>query len=193
MTGFMENHIMRKKTVKDIMIPLSEFGTIGMEANLYEAALALEKAQKEYEQGISRHRILLITDKNGCVVGKISQLDILRALEPKDKQLVDSKALSRFGISSEYLKPMVKQCGFWDKPLIDICKNSGELKVKMLVCAPAEGEHVKEDASLTEAIHQLSLEHHQSLLVTRGKEIVGILRQTDMFKEVVQTLGVCHI
>lgn len=184
---------MRKKTVKDIMVSLSEFGTIGMEADLYEAAIALEKAQKEYEQGISRHRILLITDKNDRVMGKISQLDILRALEPKGKQLADSKALSRFGISSKYLKSMADQCSFWDKPLIDICKNSGELKVKMLVCTPAEGEYVKEDASLTEAIHQLALEHHQSLLVTRGKNIVGILRQTDMFKEVVQTLGICHI
>lgn len=189
----MENHAMRKKTVKDIMTPLSEFGTIGMEANLDEAAQALEKAQKEYEQGINRHRILLITDENGYVVGKISQLDILRALEPKGKQLADSKALSRFGISSQYLKPMVDQCGFWDKPLIDICKNSGELKVKMLVCSPAEGEYVKEDASLTKAIHQLALEHHQSLLVKSGEKIVGILRQTDMFKEVVLTLTVCHL
>jgi len=88
---------------------------------------------------------------------------------------------------------MLNQCGFWDKPLIDICRSASRLKVKMLVCAPAEGEYVPEDASLSEAIHQLALEHHQSLLVIRGKKIVGILRQTDLFKEVVQTLAVCEL
>ena len=31
-------------------------------------------------------------------------------------------------------------------------------------------------------IHQLVLGHHQSLLVTRGDKIVGILRLTDVFR-----------
>jgi len=184
---------MKNKIVKDLMIPISEYETISIESNLYEAALALEKAQKAYEQGIYPHKILLISDENGEIVGKISQLDILRALEPKGQQIYESKTLSRFGVSSKYLKPMLSQCGFWDKPLIDICRSAGRLKVKVLVWAPAEGEYVSEDASLSEAIHQLALEHHQSLLVTRGKKIVGILRQTDMFKEVVQTLAVCEL
>jgi len=184
---------MKNKIVKDLMIPISEYETIPIESNLYEAALALEKAQKDYEQGIYPHKILLISDKNGEIVGKISQLDVLRALEPKGKKIYDSKTLSRFGVSSQYLKPMLSQCEFWDKPLIDICRSAGRLKVKILVCAPAEGEYVPEDASLSEAIHQLALEHHQSLLVTRGKKIVGILRQTDMFKEVVETLAVCEL
>lgn len=183
---------MRNKIVKDLMIPISEYETISGEANLYDAALALGKAQEAFEQGLHRHRILLISDKNGEVVGKISQLDVLRVLEPKGQQIGDYKTLSRFGVSSQYLQPMLNQCGFWDKPLMDICKGAGLLKVKMLICAPAPGEYVPEDAPLSEAIHQLALEHHQSLLVTRGKKIVGILRQTDMFKEVLQTLSACE-
>ena len=184
---------MKNKIVKDLMIPISEYETIPIESNLYEAALALDKAQKTYEQGMYPHRILLISDENGEIVGKISQLDVLRALEPKGQQIHDSKTLSRFGVSSQYLKPMLNQCGYWDKHLIDICRSAGRLKVKILVCAPAEGEYVPEDASLSEAIHQVALEHHQSLLVIRGKKIVGILRQTDMFKEVVRTLAVCEL
>lgn len=175
------------------MTPISEYKTISIESNLYEAAIALDNAQKAYERGRYPHRILLISDENGEIVGKISQLDVLRALEPKGQQIHNSKSLSRFGVSSQYLRPMLSQCGFWDKPLIDICRNAGRLKVKILVCAPAEGEVVPEDASLSEATHQLALEHHQSLLVTRGQKIVGILRQTDMFKEVVQTLAVCEL
>jgi CBS domain-containing protein len=56
-----------------------------------------------------------------------------------------------------------------------------------------EGEYVREDATLDEAIHQLVIGHHQSLLVTRGEEIVGILRLSDVFREICNMIKECHI
>ena len=184
---------MKTKTVKDLMRPLAEYRTISAETNLFQAAQALEQVQREFEQNPAQHKILLIADKNGEIVGKISQLDVLRVLEPKGAPISGSRSLSRFGVSNQYLKPMLNQCLFWEKPLIDICKDAGRLKVKKLIHAPAKGEFVEEKASLTEAIHQLALEHHQSLLVTRGKKIVGVLRQKDVFKEVFETLASCEL
>lgn len=184
---------MKTKTVRDIMTPLSEYGTVSLEATLYEAAMALAEAQEEYDQKLRQHRVLLIIDEHGEILGKLSQLDVLRTLEPKGEHIENSRSLSRFGVSRDYIKPMFRQCQFWERPLIDICKEAGTLKVKRLLHAPAEGEYVDENATLAEAIHQLALEHHQSLLVTRGKKIVGILRQRDMFKEVVETLSVCEL
>ena len=184
---------MKTVSVKDIMTPLSDYGTISMDATLFEAAVALNESQKAFEENFRQHRTLLISDESGNIVGKLSQLDVLRALEPRGLHIEDSKSLSRFGVSPKYLKPMLDLCGFWEKPLMDICKESGRLQVKRLIHAPTKGEHVEENASLPEAIHQLASEHHQSLLVTRGKTIVGILRQTDLFKEVVDTLSVCEL
>jgi CBS domain-containing protein len=184
---------MKTRTVKDIMTPLSEYGTISVEATLYEAAMALKTAQQEFNGDHARHRLLLIVDQSGRVVGKLSQLDVLRALEPKGEYIENSRSLRRFGFSREYLRPMLMQCRFWEQPLMDLCKAAGRLKVKRLIHTPLEGEFVDENASLAEAIHQLALEHHQSLLVTRGKEIVGILRQRDMFREVVETLSACEL
>jgi CBS domain-containing protein len=185
--------IMKTKTVKDIMTPLSEYGTISMEATLYEAAMALKSAQQEFNGDHVHHRLLLIVDEHGRVVGKLSQLDVLRALEPKGEHIENSRSLRRFGFSRKYLRPMLMQCRFWEQPLMDLCKAAGRLKVKRLIHTPLEGEFVDENAPLAEAIHQLALEHHQSLLVTRGKEIVGILRQRDMFREVVETLSACEL
>ena len=184
---------MEVKTVKHIMTPLAEYATISEEATLYEAAVALDKAQHDLDQSHRLHRLLLIADKDGEILGKISQLDVIRALEPKGKQIEGSLSLRRFGFSREYLRPMLKQCRFWEKPLIDLCKEAGKLRVKRLLHAPAEGEFVDENASLAEAIHQLALEHHQSLLVTRNKRIVGILRQRDIFREVLETLSFCEL
>ena len=49
---------MKKKTVKDIMAPLSEYGTISMEATLYEAAMTLESAQQECNGDHVHHRFI---------------------------------------------------------------------------------------------------------------------------------------
>jgi hypothetical protein len=47
---------------------------------------------------------------------------------------------------------------------------------------------VGEGGTLDEAIHLLIMGHHQSLLVKRDDQIVGILRLTDVFSAVFQPL-----
>jgi len=47
---------------------------------------------------------------------------------------------------------------------------------------------------MDEAIHQLVLGHHQSLLVTgKDGDIVGILRLTDVFSTISQSMYECGI
>jgi len=184
---------MNSKTVKDLMIPLSEYGTIQEDATLFEAALGLDQAQKEHEQDPKRHQTLLIANKQGEVVGKLSQLDVLRALEPKERHLEDAKSLSRFGVSRGYIRPMFNQCAFWGRPLIDICREAGNLQVGRLVHDSAKHETVDEHMSLPDAIHKMAMEHHEYLLVKKGIKIVGVLEQTDLFREVFETLSVCSL
>jgi hypothetical protein len=58
--------------------------------------------------------------------------------------------------------------------------------------APSSGEFVAEDASLGKAVHQLVRGSHQSLLVTRGDEVIGLLRLTDLFAAVAGIIGGCE-
>ncbi len=182
---------METPAVKDLMVPLSDYATVSEDATLHDAVLSLEKTLEEYKVSPDRHRAVLILDKNNKVIGKLSQLDVLRALEPKYDQMGDSKplssiALSRFGFSSRFLRTMIDQFQLWEEPLPEICKKAGKQNVKIFMYAPTEGEYVDENANLNTAIHQLVMGHHQSLLVTRGqeKEIIGVLRLTDVFRSI---------
>lgn len=56
-----------------------------------------------------------------------------------------------------------------------------------------EGEYVAENATLDEAIHLLVMGNHQSLLVPRDKSIIGILRLTDVFREVCRMIKACAL
>ena len=75
--------------VKDLMVPLDEYGTVSQDDCLYEAVLALEKAQEDLdrERYMYLHRAILVFDDTRKIVGKVSQLDILRALEPKYQEM----------------------------------------------------------------------------------------------------------
>ena len=73
---------MKTLIVKQLMVPLSEYTTVSKDASLYEAVMALEKAQAAFDPDRHQHRAILIYDKTNQIVGKISQIDILRALEP---------------------------------------------------------------------------------------------------------------
>lgn len=179
---------MKNTIVKDLMVPLSEYATVSDEATLYEAVMALEEAQTEFDRSHYPHRAILVYDEQKRIIGKVSQMDILRALEPKYEKLGLSTSLSRFGLSRQFQKTMMEQLRFWDKPLNDIGRKAGRLKVKEFMYTPTEGEYVQENASLDEAVNQLIMGHHQSLLVTRDKEIVGILRLTDVFMEIVRVI-----
>ncbi len=185
---------MKTRLVKDLMVPLAEYATVNEDASLYAAVLALEEAQKRFRQDGYKHRAILVLDNGGRVVGKLSQLDVIKGLEAGYKKMGDFKGISHTGFSTDFIKSMVDKYDLWQKPLEDICRRSPHIKVKDVMYTPTEGEYVPEEATLDQAIHQLVVGHHQSLLVTgKGKGIVGILRLTDVFQEVCEMIKTCYL
>lgn len=77
---------MKNYKVKDLMVSLSEYATVSEDATLFEAVLALEKAQEAFEKNRYTHRAILVRGKSGDIIGKISQLDVLMGLEPNYKR-----------------------------------------------------------------------------------------------------------
>lgn len=186
---------MKSISVKEIMVPIKEYATVGEDATLIDAVMALEKAQIEFDQTRYRHRAILVLDDNNHVIGKISQHDVIKALEPQYQKFRSREkgALDRFGLSDFFVKAALEEYAFWEKPLENLCKKAVRQKVKDFMYKPSQGEFVEEDTTMNEAIHRLVLGEHHSLLVTRGKAIVGVLRLTDVFEIVFRALKNCRV
>lgn len=184
---------MKTISLKDLVIPLSEYATIRIGASLLEAVEALEAAQGEFDATKYRHRAILVLDETGHVVGKIDQLGSLKALEPKYCEMVEGQAVSRLGFSSNFIQSLCEQYRFFDKPLDDLCKKAATLKAEDCMDELSENEFIGTDSTLDMAIHQLVMGHHQSLLVKEGDSIVGILRLTDVFVAVFHAMKECRI
>ncbi len=183
---------MKTKTVNDLMVPLSEYATVSKSATLSEAFAAL-KASQQGTGSKYPHRAVLIFDEDGRIVGKVDMICALRSLEPKYDQMLPRKGSMHMGLPLQFQKTVLEQLKLWELPMEDICKKAAVKKVESFMTTPTEGEYIDRNATLDEAIHQLVMGNHQSLLVTEGKDIVGILKLTDVFEEVSDAVAACKL
>jgi hypothetical protein len=163
------------------MVPISEYATVSEGATLFEAVLALEKAQENFQQSRYSHRAVLVLDKNKRVIGKLSQLDFLCALEPRDANLDQIRKFKQFGFTRNAVALQQEEYLKTSPPIQDLYSKAAKLKVTDYMHRPSEGEYVDENASLDVALHHLTAGSNLSLLVTRGEDMVGVLRMADVF------------
>ena len=182
-----------KLLVKDLMVPLEEYATVSKDATIYEAVTSLLEAQARYNRDKYRHRAVLVLDENKKVVGKLSQFDLIRSLEPKYGEIGNFDRLSHWGLSVEFIRSMVSHHGLWRNTLEHMCQAAAAVTVERMMYSLHEEETVSADDPLEEAMHILVMGQHQSLLVTEGDKVVGILRLSDVFQKVCELISVCKL
>jgi CBS-domain-containing membrane protein len=167
------------------MVPISEYATVVIGTSLIDAIRVLERAQDAYTVSKYQHRAIIVLDKKGQVIGKISQLRALKAIEPEFEFDDVLKEIEKFKFSDAYLAKLRDKHRSQGKIIkSQTLREAAGKKVEEFMQTPSPGEFVSEDCNLDTAIHRLIAGTHLSLLVTRGKQIVGILRISDVFAAV---------
>ena len=182
---------MKNKLVKELMVPISDYVTIREDATMAEAIRALESEKKRYGDAPYRHQSLVVIDANRNVVGRLSQVDMMHALEPRYSELGDARWIGRSVLSKKVLKTLREEFQLWEQPLEEMCRAMGTTKVKDFMQEPTEGEFVSETDTMNVAMHRIVMGRHHSLLVTRERQIIGILRSTDLFNVLYDMMATC--
>ena len=179
---------MKQYIVRDLMVPISEYATVPEGSTVLEAVVALEKAQEDFAHTRYSHRAVLILGKNKRVIGKLSQFDFLRSLEPGGAHAGSLEDIDKFGFSAKATALQREQYRLQEVPLEEIFQDAAKLKVEEFMQTPSESEYVDANTSLHTAIHQMITDPNLSLLVVDNKEIVGVLRLSDVFAAVFHTM-----
>lgn len=173
------------------MIPREDYAMVSQTATLTQA-IEILIAHRNDKSIAHHHRAVLVLNENNRVVGKLSMHDIIRALEPRYEEIKEFDHSRRFGFSAGFIKSMIKDYDLWQRPLDDLCEKAKHIIVKNVMYTPDEGEKVSIDATLNEAVHQLVVGHHQSLLVIdHDNRVRGVLRLTDVFQEIAERMKPC--
>ena len=173
---------MKNIKVSELMVPLSEYATVPLSATLGDAVGALIQAQKGFNPSRYPHRAVLVVNEKNEVVGKISQANVLKALEPRyfDELGIDGD-MGIHRLSNYFLKSMVDKYNLFKEPFDEACKRAAQLSIEKIMYSPRASDYIDKDDTLGVAIHRLVLGCHQSLLVRDGGKVIGILRLTDIF------------
>jgi CBS domain-containing protein len=132
------------------------------------------------------HRAILVLDAGGEVVGKLTHLSILAKLEPSLLQNADVHALDRAGLTPEFIESMEESYRLVNTSLNKLIARAAQLNVEDAMVFSMES--IDEQAPLVEAIHMAVKAHVQSLLVTSGGKVTGILRTADVFEEIADVI-----
>ncbi|MCB2231486.1 hypothetical protein KQH82_12280 [bacterium] len=177
---------MDDKSVQDIMVPLDACAVVSEEATFGDIFLALEEAQQHIPPGRPPYQTVLVTDRRRRVVGKIGQLSLLRALEPKFNVLADLEAVPGAGVNEQFLSSIMDHYEFYQDRLSELCRAAMNIPAGSIMHPISES--VEADMSLNEAIHKLVTWEALSVPVRRDGDVVGLLRLVDLFAELSRTV-----
>ena len=179
---------MKKIFVKALMIPISNYVTVKESDTLVGVLEALESAR---EANARAHRDAIVVDTDGTFLGKVTMIDIFRALEPNYKKKAGS---SRTGtLTSAFVMKAVKEFNLWTEPEQTICQRGSKKTVAEVMHTPQSVEFLQEDDTLEKALNLYVMDVHQPLIVKNGETVTGVLRFGDMFEVVRKSLLACDI
>lgn len=184
---------MENMRVRDLMRPIEEFPKISGKATFLEAVLELEEAQKKYDAGKVPENILLVQDERGNIVGKISPMDVVLGLEPNYSQIEKLETFAHYGLVRSAMKTVKKQYQLWQKPLAELWQKSHSLKIENFIQMPTSEHMVKPDDKMDTAFHLFVLLRQGSLFVKDKATVVGVIRFSDVYKKIQQTIKACPL
>jgi DNA-binding response OmpR family regulator len=174
------HRIPEEKKVGDVMIPLSEYTTVKEKDSVRVAVQALRDSfaskistSRLMETG---HRSVLVFNNAGRMTGVLAITDLLAALMPAYLSAPRPSTADAIRYS-----PM-----FWHGMFTRAVHQAGELPVADLM-QPAP-QTIDAEANLMEAAYQMNTQNIRRLVVQRGDQMVGIIREQELFFEIEKIL-----
>jgi len=172
-----------EKKVKDIMTSIENYPTVSVNNTVREAIGKLMNSLTELVSSSrireAGHRSLLVFDENKNLLGLLSIKDLIKGVRPFYLALPHSSM-------AESVRFSHVMTGGWDGLFTIQLNNLADKKVGELTLEPAP--MIDEDSNLMEVAEMLFKSKQTRLIVTSGKKAVGILREQDLFFEIVNII-----
>jgi len=171
----------KEKTVQGIMVPIEEYTLLDGECTVAQAITEL-KASFALKLSTSRlmetgHRSVLVVDKQRRPQGFLAITDMLKMVLPSYL----SAPKPSMADSIQY-SPM-----FWDGMFAAEIKRKAGLKIKEIMSP--EPFTIDAGASLMEATYMMVTSNARRVVVMRGGELAGVIREQDLFFEMERILN----
>ena len=171
---------LEEKKVKDVMIPITDYSTLGEDSTIKEAIEKLESSffSRETTSRIMEtgHRSILVFDDKDRVQGILAIADLLEGIMPAYL----SAAKPSMADSMQY-SPM-----FWSGLFTTQAKSLVNKRVRDVMSeAPLK---IDENTNLMEIANLIYTEKQRRVAVTRQGKVVGVVREQELFFEMAKII-----
>jgi CBS domain-containing protein len=175
--------------VRDVMIPLSDYAVVNVNDPLKDAALCLRNVYCEAQTGScteAGHRSALVLGDKNELVGILDFKSILRVFIPEIAGGLTTK-LKALGVS----------IAFAEADAVDLDEANLSLRARVIKNAEVPVKEVmlkvrgtiSADADVLEALKKIYHNKITVLPVLEGEKLIGIVRDSDLFLNVVSILA----
>ncbi len=172
-----------KTTIRELMIPIDSYASVNEDATLLDSVRALELSNsKPSENG--PFRAVIVRDKNNEIIGKIGQIGMLKAFEPKYELAEEEIArLATIDFDHLIIQSIMQKHKLWDEGFKESLERAGKIRVKDVMNSLSDSINI--NAKLVEAIHKLISLNVLALFVKEKGNLVGIIRLFDIYDAMV--------
>ena len=177
--------------VRELMVTAAKCGRIHQDVTIREAIQMLERGHDGPRAGgeALKYGALLVFNNDNLVVGKLSPTEIVINMDPIYHSQQGPEPIAHTataGLTPALLKSLTEDMPSRCESFEQICQNVLNLTVKDCMSPPQSNECVLGSETPEGAIHKFATGNHQSLMVTSGERIVGILRLSNVFEQLAQ-------
>ena len=171
----------KEKKARDIMISIADYSTVSVNATVREA---LDKLMTSFKSLVSSnlimetgHRSLLVLDDKQDLVGILSIMDLIKGVLPAYISASQSDKLQSIRYSPMFW-------GGWDGLFSIQMKTLADKKVGELMSEPPP--MIDENTNLMQVADLIFKKQKRRLVVTSENKVIGIIREQDLFFEMVK-------
>ena len=173
-----------EKKVRDIMTAVDNYTTVTVDTTVREAVDKLMESLSRLASGNmireAGHRSLIVFDRDGNYAGLLRVKDLIREVRPAYLSVPESSKADSVRFSHVFTDG-------WDGLFTIQMRTLAEKKISELTLDSPP--MIDEDANLMEVADLLFKTLRSRLIVTSGQKVVGILREQDLFFEIVSIVS----
>ena len=169
-----------EKSVREVMIPIEDYTTLNQESTVKQA---IDKLRESFSAKVSTsrlmetgHRSILVFDERGKIIGILSIIDLLQAIMPGYLSAPKPSMADSIQYSPMFWTGMFQR---------EVIRLAGQ-KIKD-VMSPAPYT-IDAQANLMEAAYTMIYQNKRRLAVMDSGQVVGIIREQDLFFEIEKIL-----
>ncbi len=184
-----------ERTIKDIMVPIEEYDSVGAEDHLCDALSILKRNYENIKACPSKrfHKTLLVNSSAGEIIGILSTYSLIKGLVPEEAKRPEAgRAFHRMLTSrardvAKEVAEFQNQFRWLHSSFVDLVRQEAHKKVKDIM-SPIH-PILNEDDTINRALYLMFKEDVRQPLVVRDGRIVGIVNLMEILDELLEIAG----